>query len=163
MKFIPGSVYCLLPSSEKCQGSVTVYKSKPSFLDEFRFSLEFKVESMVFLNCSPENAAQQSKQTEVSHIESRFEKCRGCFISHFPSPNTSHCKWKKTKSNSKLWPVRLRGGARTDQTQSLVQRAILNGKAHGINLHAGVENHAQIAELAGQNAPLGKFHCFFFV
>ena len=36
--------------------------------------------------------------------------------------------------------LRLRGGGRNDKSKQIVDRAIANGKIHGINLHPGVEN-----------------------
>ena len=34
------------------------------------------------------------------------------------------------------------GGAGTENTKLILEKAVLNAKAHGINLHAGVENLA---------------------
>ena len=69
-------------------------------------------------------------------------KCRKCFYSHFPSPNTSLCKWNKKKYVKKYVQVRLRGGASTDQANQVIGKAIDNAKIHGIDLHPGVENLA---------------------
>ena len=81
--------------------------------------------------------------------------CQGCFISHFPQPNRKICKaWKKSKKGKQRyhWPFRIRGGASTGDntnvnfaekpTSSMVDTAIKNAKAHGINLKHGVQSLA---------------------
>ena len=35
IEYIPGMIYCFLPSMEKRQGSVSVYTAKPNFIDSF--------------------------------------------------------------------------------------------------------------------------------
>ena len=72
-------------------------------------------------------------------------RCSTCFVSHFPRPNTLLCKGsklekKKKEDTNKHSLLRLRGGARNDKSKQIVDRAIANGKIHGINLHPGVEN-----------------------
>ena len=62
VEYIPGSIYCLLPSSERNQGRVSVYESKPNFLDDFSYSLEINKKSIVFQNI-------KSEAEEVSEIE----------------------------------------------------------------------------------------------
>ena len=79
--------------------------------------------------------------------------CQGCFISHFPQPNRKICKaWKKSKKRKQesFWPFRIRGGAgKADDddtnvnfaekpTSSMVDTALRNAEAHGINLKHGV-------------------------
>ena len=44
------------------------------------------------------------------------------------------------EATKKTTLIRLRGGARNDQTMNMIDRAVDNGKIHGINLHPGVEN-----------------------
>ena len=63
--------------------------------------------------------------------------CSGCFSSHFPQPNMKNCKFKNTP-----FPIRLRGGAHNEGSSMIVQKAVLNAKFHGINVHRGVENLA---------------------
>ena len=133
-KFLPGSVYCLLPSTERNHGIISVYNTKPSFLDSYTYCQEINPKSVDFLKCE----ADQPKASSCN------EKCSGCFISHFPSPNTSRCKWNKKnsvrKGDRRTLLTRLRGGVNTDPEKLIIKRAVENAKAHGINLHAGVEN-----------------------
>ena len=92
-KLFPGSVYCLLPSKGKNCGSITVYKTKPTFLDSYTYCLEINAKCVEFLHC-------ETHQPKPFPDSSYHEKCSGCLISHFPSPNTSLCRWNKRKSNS---------------------------------------------------------------
>ena len=84
--YIPGSVYCFLPSDDEFTGRVRVFSSKPHFLDKFSYCLEINQQVLDFentkQNCSPK------KDVTVS------ERCNKCFILHFPSPNMFLCKWK---------------------------------------------------------------------
>jgi hypothetical protein len=41
----------------------------------------------------------------------RSTKCRNCFVSHFPRPNSRTCKNRKHEESTKILPYRLRGGA----------------------------------------------------
>ena len=131
VKYVPGSIYCLLPSTEKNHGEISMYRSKPGFLDSFTYCLEIKEDCVDFVNCKPYQPPSSSSA----------EKCSKCFISHFPSPNTLHCRLNKRRNNvrSTLLP-RLRGGANFDTENLIIKRAIENAKAHGINVHAGVRN-----------------------
>ena len=83
------------------------------------------------------------------------ERCKKCFVSHFPNPNTHLCKWKKMKQTKQShWKYRLRGGATEEDdigqslhnlkesVEPMVRRAISNAMFHGINLHHGVPNLA---------------------
>ena len=140
VEFIPGSVYCFLPSTERNQGGVSVYESKPSFLDDFCDSLEINRKFIVFQNI-------KSDAEEVSKIEDDTvsSECGRCFVSHWPRPNKMLCKFgqdKKKKKYETTWPYRLQGGANTRQYYSIIERASLNAEAHGISLHAGVRNLA---------------------
>ena len=48
---------------------------------------------------------------------------------------------KKKKEATKMpFLLRLRGGGTNDQIKNMIDRAIVNGKMHGIDLHPGVEN-----------------------
>ena len=136
-KFFPGSVYCLLPSTEKNHGSISVYSIKPSFLDLYTYCQEINIKCVDFINC-------ENDLPKPSSDSSYNGKCSGCFISHFPFPNTSHCKFDKKrgvrKSGSMTLLTRLRGGVNTDPERLITKRAVENAKAHGINLHAGVQN-----------------------
>ena len=71
------------------------------------------------------------------HKEANMEKiCTGCFYSHFPQPNMKECKLKSKKlKKNHGYPFRLRGGA-GNASDSLIQKAIANAKAHDINLRA---------------------------
>ena len=136
--YIPGSVYCFLPSSEKTAGKITVLSGQPSFVHDFTFSycLELNPQALVFIN----SEKNDTSKSPGSQVEPR--KCTKCFISHFPSPNTVICKWNKNKKDKmeKPWPVRLRGGA--GNRQDMIDKAVNSAKVHGINIHAGVENLA---------------------
>ena len=144
VKYIPGSVYCLLPSIEKNNGSVSVFETKPSFLDSYACFLQIDIKSIDFLDCSPDIATNHVQMTEASIDSSSSDKCDGCFSSHFPSPSMSRCKWNKKKHVKRCCKEtclsRLRGGANDDPESLIIQRAVENAKAHGINVHAGVVN-----------------------
>ena len=126
VKYIPGSVYCLLPSIEKNVGRVSVYGSKPSFLDSYAYCLQINIRSVDFLDFN------HVKITEASTDSSSSKKCEGCFNSHFPSPSMSKCKWNKKKpvikySKGTSLP-RLRGGANDDPESLIIKRAVKNAK-----------------------------------
>ena len=140
VEFVPGSIYCLLPSKEKSIGCVSVYESKPSFLDSYAYSLEINVKSVDFFNCKFDDKIKEPNMNEAFETSKRSEKCERCFLSHFPSPNSLQCKYKKKKENdTRKFPIRLRGGANSEPG-NMIERAIENAKAHGINIHAGVQN-----------------------
>ena len=144
VEYEPGSVYCLLPSYEKSCGSVSVYKSRPSFLSEYNYCLEINVNSVDFLSCNLDTVSKtETLSSQLSEAIS-FKKCSGCFVSHFPRPNTSQCRWKKNIGRvafvSKCSGVRLRGGANEKEGPVIIDRAVSNAKFHGINIHAGVKN-----------------------
>ena len=84
VEYVPGSVYCLIPSSEKSQGAVSVYKEKPDFLDGYSYCLEINPESVVFPNSSRSDSVED-KITATSTEEHVSKRCSGCFVSHFPS------------------------------------------------------------------------------
>ena len=138
VKYYPGSVYCFLPSTEKNQGSVSVYKSKPSFLDSFTYCFEIDARSVNFLGNDSNKASFPDSSKEA--LLGNFQKCAGCFSSHYPSPNTFSCKWNK-KFRRNVSSVRLRGGAGTDRIK-MIGRAVENARVHGIKIHPGVENLA---------------------
>ena len=146
VEHIPGSIYCLLPSSEESKGRVSVHPSRPSFLDNYSYCLEINKKSMAFHNQKSGNADEPVGISEKDAEERNYKPCYGCFVSHFPSPNTVLCKWNKKRMKKEPsinpWPVRLRGGANNQQAMEIVEKAIVNAKAHGINLHAGVQNLA---------------------
>ena len=144
VKYIPGSVYCLLPSDERCQGTVALYKTRPSFIDEYSYCLEINKQSIDFPSFTTD---EPEKMSETDGHVKRSERCVRCFVSHFPSPNTLNCKWNRNKKKHvqpprSHWPIRLRGGARTKHHQPILERAISLAKAHDINVHPGVENLA---------------------
>ena len=71
--------------------------------------------------------------------------CQKCFVSHFPRPNRRLCKYsvaRRAKIVTKEWPYRLKGGAGTQNSDEIIERGILNAKAHDINVHVGVRNLA---------------------
>lgn len=128
--YIPGSVYCLLPSVEKNTGSVSVYSSKPSFLDSYACYLQIDMNSVDFLDCSHEITASHVQMTESLIDSSSSDKCNGCFSSHFPSPCMSRCKWDKKKHGKKCCKEthlpRLRGGFNDDPESVIIKRAVEN-------------------------------------
>ena len=93
LEYVPGSVYCLLPSADQSHGTVSVFKARPSFLKEYSYSLQINKESLDLVSCSSVGNLCKLPQKLSEVIGS--DKCTGCFVSHFPSPNTSICKWKK--------------------------------------------------------------------
>jgi hypothetical protein len=128
VEYIPGSIYCFLPSTERNQGRVSVYESKPNFLDDFSYSLEINKNSIVFQNLKSEAEEVSTIEDETVSVE-----CRRCFVSHWPRPNKRLCKFgqdKKKKKYETIWPYRLRGGANTRQYSSIIERASLNANAH---------------------------------
>ena len=150
VEYLPGSIYCLLPSSQRHQGKVSVYTSRPDFLKEYSFSLEVNKQSICFLNTSSEFTVSPNLPSTQETKANDSSSCPSCFLSHFPRPNRKLCKIGKkgracNKSLGKLCPVRLRGGAKIDGVEELpdiIERAIGNAKAHGINIHVGVRNLA---------------------
>ena len=146
VEFIPGSVYCFLPSCEKSKGTVSVHESRPSFLDDYSYCLEISKKSIDFLSSESESIGKLNN-SERAVEERNLKPCLGCFVYHFPRPNTFLCKWNKDLKNCKNgcikpWTVRLSGGSKTDIENPIVEKAVSNAKAHGINLHAGVKNLA---------------------
>ena len=136
VEYIPGSIYCLLPSTERSRGRVSIYKSKPSYLDAFCDSLEISKKFIVFQNIKSE--AEDISKIEDDTVSS---ECGRCFVSHWPRPNKMSCKYNQDKKKFETaWPYRLPGGANTRQYSSMIERATLNAKYHGISLHAGVRN-----------------------
>ena len=144
MEYVAGYVYCFLPSSEESKGKVSVFSSRPSFLDQFSYSLEINKQ---FIDIKKIDTVLNAPGNKVDKPEISG-KCAGCFVSYFPSPNTSICKWKKKKkrncirSNNNSWSIRLRGGAKTVDTLPIIDLAISSARVHGINIHAGVRNLA---------------------
>ena len=155
VEYLPDSIYCLLPSTEINQGSVTMYSSRPDFLDKYAYCLEI---NKLSINCS--NTVSDSHATPTLSSgpilpSTNTSRCQKCFVNHFPRPNTKLCKLKKQRNSpnsslSKVWPVRLSGGAKIQeeeglllvQPETILERGIANAKAHGINIHAGVPNLA---------------------
>ena len=138
-EYIPGSVYCFLPSAGECTGRIRVFSSKPSFLDKFIYCLEISPKALDF---EKTDADQEDTQicSKVAAVESS-ERCTKCFVLHFPSPNMLQCKLKSRKDIlRKMWPVRLRGGANDVEHNEVTAKGIENGRYHGIDLKAGVAN-----------------------
>ena len=71
------------------------------------------------------------EDVNVDNNNKSKELCTGCFYSHFPQPNMKECKMKSKKFKKNLgYAIRLRGGAGS-ASDSLIQKAIANAKAHG--------------------------------
>ena len=142
IEHIPGSFYCLMPSQESKQGKVSLYTSRPGFLDAFSYCLEVDQTAIGFPRADNQNA----KNPEIVAFEKETDEsevCSGCFSSHFPRPNMRSCKFarkRKEKACSKQMIWRLRGGA--GGNDEILDRAILNAKIHGISIHGGVRNRA---------------------
>ena len=141
VRYIPGSVYCFLPSEDENKGKVSFYSQKPAFLDEFIYCLEINKKVIQF-----QDKVSQPVFNPQAKVETDLLRCATCFSSHFPRPNTILCKGTKSNRNGKrmstpkFYPVRLRGGAGPRGT--MLEKAMMNGRIHGINLHPGVENLA---------------------
>ena len=142
VEYVPGFIYCLLPSTEKSLG-VAVYTSKPGFLDSFSYWHGIDMKAILIKN----NTDDSSPKTESENINNTGSAkiCDRCFVSHFPQPNMKSCKLAKERRKGpakSFWTQRLRGGAGSDLSDSIIERATLNAKAHNINIHAGVRNLA---------------------
>ena len=155
VKYYPGSVYCFYPSDDENIGTVTVYSSKPSFLDEFSFCLEMNKQAMEFNVQETDHVVEMKGRDDVSSPSTgpgavlvQRSSCKSCFISHFPRPNTKTCRGAKMMrtgvvEQTKRLSVRLRGGASIEDDGSLGKmkdRAMFNARFHGISMHPGVEN-----------------------
>ena len=131
LEYIPGMVYCFLPSMEKYQGSVSLYTSKPDFLGSYLVCFEVKVKSLVFSYCKQE-----------TKLEKMVTKCDGCFMNHFPSPNSLKCKLKRDRNTQKSTQRRLRGDATRVSGRKIIIKAIAIDEKHGIKVHNTIPNSA---------------------
>ena len=132
IEYIPDSIYCLLPSSESKVGSVTIYSSRPDFLNDYSFCLEINKSSISCSNtvsdfyATPSIISKHDQKEDTSRgdevpelkplsNDEKCVRCRQCFVSHFPRPNTRLCKFNKPKSKGTKFDnpmqLRLRGGA----------------------------------------------------
>ena len=130
VKYYPDAVYCFFPSDDENIGTVTVYPNKPCFLDEFTYCLEMSKKAMKLHSSETDHLARPLERRDEVSSDNR---CSTCFVSHFPRPNTKLCKGgklekKKKEATKKTILIRLRGGARNDQTKNMINRAIHNGK-----------------------------------
>ena len=116
-------------------------------IDEFKFEATFKpgkIDHVMRIICQ-----YNCLQAEGVPV---LGKCKQCFVSHFPRPNTKLCKYRKDKRNSEtivnpapfqlpsFGSIHLRGGSKKDdETESLI---ISRSVSNGISLHAGVKNLA---------------------
>ena len=112
LEYAESHVYCLLPSKQMYQGTISFRESRPHFLQDFSYCLEIDRKAM-YICKSP---AQEESQVPLPHKRSKKmspKSCKGCFRSHFPRPNTKLCKFSKISNPStqtpNKWPVRLRG------------------------------------------------------
>ena len=150
LEYLPGHVYCLLPSKEMQQGQIFLCKSRPNSLKQFSYCLEMDKKYISFSKTTLglDNADFQNIKKESHFGEIKSEDCKGCFIYHFPRPNKRLCKGRKLlvfDKKTKSYPVHLHGGAADEEVGgilSLRERAIYNASFHGISLHLGVENLA---------------------
>ena len=92
-EYLPSHVYCLLPSKEMYQGTVSICKSRPTFLNQFSFCLQVDPKIVGSTGTLSVSDAPQSPADDLGSLKS----CRGCFVSHFPRPNSKHCKLEKQK------------------------------------------------------------------
>ena len=151
VKYIPGSVYCFFPSIDEDIGTVKYYSRKPSFLDDFTYCLEINKLRIQFPG-QDEGKAVIPKDDEAEgygldgcNMKGEDGKgikndtsCKGCFKSHFPRPNTKLCKFGRQKKIGNLPLLRLRGGAQDENSgEDMIERAVINANAHGINVHVG--------------------------
>ena len=65
-EYIPGSVYCFLPSVGESTGRVRVFSSKPDFLDKFSYCLEIRPKVLEFENTNVEHEDTQICSADVS-------------------------------------------------------------------------------------------------
>ena len=92
-EYLPSHVYCLLPSKEMHQGRVSIFKSRPLFLNQFSFCLQVDPKIAAITNPLSFSDTQQAPDDESRSLKS----CKGCFVTHFPRPNSKHCKLNKSK------------------------------------------------------------------
>ena len=90
VEYISGMIYCFLPSTEKWNGYVTMYTSKPTFIDSYIGCMEVNVKSLIFSNCRLETFS-----IDGSGNNKILQRCVGCFVNHFPSPSTLKCLLRK--------------------------------------------------------------------
>ena len=135
-EYISGMIYCFLPSREKRQGSVTMYTSKPHFIDSYPACYEVNIKSLIFSYCKLERSYNTKLPDNILGYSS-YKVCSQCFVSHFPSPNTFICKWKKERKTSQSTLIRFRGGAdRVNYSdRSMIEEAVVIAGKHGINVH----------------------------
>ena len=99
IEYIPSMVYCFLPSCEKRRGKVSVYASKPNFIDSYNFCFEVSIKSLIFSHC-------RLQKNPINHVRGKIpginmsNRCGGCFSNHFPRRNTLNCKWRKGRKTS---------------------------------------------------------------
>ena len=74
VKYYPGSVYCFYPSDEENIGTVTVYTSKPSFLDEFTYCLEMNKQVMEFNGSETAHVAEMKGRDYVRSKNQKNQK-----------------------------------------------------------------------------------------
>ena len=139
VEYVPGMIYCFLPSTEKWQGRVRLYTAKPNLLDSYLYCFEVKKETLIFTK-------REATGNNIKNLLTDFlvtgcsERCSGCFVRHFPSPNTLKCKLRKKNVAENPTELRLRGGAGNESL--IFQEAIANAKKHGIDVHADEPNSA---------------------
>ena len=92
-EYLPSYVYCLLPSKEMHQGTVSICKSRPTFLSQFSFCLQVDPKIVAITKTLSVSDTLQASAEDVRSIKS----CKGCFVSHFPRPNTKICRLTKSK------------------------------------------------------------------
>ena len=80
--YIPGSVYCFLPSAEKYSGKITMLSSKPSFVSDFSFPycLEVNPNFLDFSNSDRKDKTKQPRNQDGSTSDEDTERCTRCFI-----------------------------------------------------------------------------------
>ena len=124
VEYIPGSVYCLLPSDENNKWMVSIIPSKQALEERFSYCLEINMDALVSTNVSSGSSAKDESPTKQYEGPVMGKQCSKCFVSHFPHPNTKICKLgkeskrkRKENSSSKL-VVRLRGGAKENDESS---------------------------------------------
>ena len=109
LEYLPGHIYCLLPSSELNHGTVSRYSSRPNFLQEYSYCLEIDKNAISFNRIPSVSDDLPPSASESMPKTSNFSRCSSCFVSHFPRPNTKLCKFslKRTSTNpsiKKMWP-----------------------------------------------------------
>ena len=102
--YLSSHVYCLLPSDDMHHGTVSLYQSRPAFLDTFSYCLQIDPRATpIRRRCTVNDGLPVPKS-----VKGLITTCKGCFVSHFPRPNQRLCKWNKSKKEGSKPSLQIR-------------------------------------------------------